>query len=400
MRSFAATMEQAARIYLKPGKEHSLQRKHPWVFSGAIGRIEGEPQDGDTVYVYSAKGDSLGTGHYALGSIAVRIFAFEEVQADETFWVKKISDAALLRGQLGFLDNPETNMFRLVHGEGDGMPGCIIDIYGHTAVIQTHTLGMYRHREVIAQAIVKALPNVVNVYDRGKEKIGQRSNEKVGSYLIGQAEGMDGLEHGCRFLIDWEQGQKTGFFLDQRENRKLLGEMSKGKRVLNTFCYTGGFSIYALRHGALEVHSLDSSQPALDLAREHASINGFDERSHKTICADAVSYMRDLNESYDIIVLDPPAFAKNVGAKHKAIQAYIRINAAAMRNVKSGGFLFTFSCSQVIDTKLFRDSVMAAGIQAGRTMRITHQLHQPADHPVSLFHPEGEYLKGLVIQIL
>ncbi|MFM7813642.1 MAG: class I SAM-dependent rRNA methyltransferase [Flavobacteriales bacterium] len=393
-------MERTARVILKPGKEHSLQRKHPWVFSGAIAQIDGQPIDGSPVGVYSHKGETLGTGHYAQGSIAVRMIAFEEVLADAEFWFEKIAQAVALRRQLGFLDNPNTNMFRLVHGEGDGMPGCIVDVYGHTAVIQTHTEGMFLNREMIAHAIVRALPSVVNVFDRGREKIGQRTNDKQGSYLIGKAEGMDGLEHGCRFLIDWEKGQKTGFFLDQRENRKLLGELSKGKRVLNTFCYTGGFSVYALLNGATEVHSLDSSQSALDLARENASINGFDEQMHRTICADAVGYMRDLNESYDIIVLDPPAFAKNIGAKHKAIQAYIRINAAAMRNVKSGGFLFTFSCSQVIDAKLFRDSVMAAAIQSGRTMRIVHQLHQPADHPISLFHPEGEYLKGLVIQMV
>ena len=285
-------------------------------------------------------------------------------------------------------------------GEGDGLPGLIVDIYGSTAVIQTHSAGMFEQRQIIADAIVKIYGNKISaVYDRGDEKVGGKGTGTQGEYLVGNKQSPSCKEHGCAFDVDWEGGQKTGFFIDQRENRKLLGEFANGKKVLNTFCYTGGFSVNALKAGATLVHSLDSSQKALDLAVVNAKLNGFESPVHDVIKADAVEYMKQLKEDYDIIVLDPPAFAKHLSARHKAVQGYIRINEAAIKQIKPGGIIFTFSCSQVVDKKLFRDSIMAASIQAGRKVRVLHQLHQPADHPVSIYHPEGEYLKGLVIEV-
>ncbi len=401
MNSFAAFNFNMSipKIILKPGKEQSVKRFHPWVFSGAIQNVQGEAHNGDIVEVCDSKGQYLATGHCAEGSITVRIFSFTGYDNPETFWKGKIKNAFDLRAQLGFVDNEFTNIYRLIHAEGDGLPGLIVDIYGATAVIQTHSVGMFELRKTIADAIISVYQGRIKaVYDRGDGKAGQE-NSSVGDYLIGQKESDVCFEHGCSTRIDWEQGQKTGYFIDQRENRKLLGEYSNGKKVLNTFCYTGGFSVYALIAGAELVHSLDSSQKALDLALENVKLNGFDDKKHDVIKADAVEYMKNLKEDYDIIVLDPPAFAKHLSARHKAVQGYIRINEAAIRQIKPGGMIFTFSCSQVIDKKLFRDSVMAAAINAGRRVRILHQLHQPADHPISIFHPEGEYLKGLVIEV-
>jgi 23S rRNA (cytosine1962-C5)-methyltransferase len=394
-------MSSRPKIFLKPGKENSLRRFHPWVFSGAILRAEGEPHDGDIVDVVDAAGKYLGTGHCADGSITVRIFSFDGYDGSESFWFGKIADAYRLREQLGLTDSTSGNIYRLVHAEGDGLPGLIIDIYGCTAVIQAHSVGMYEQRHTIAAAIRQVYGDrILSIYDRGEMKVsGRQDTASVGEYLLGAKESDICLEHGCKFRVDWEGGQKTGYFIDQRENRKLLGEYSKGKKVLNTFCYTGGFSVYALRAGATLVHSLDSSQKALELAHENVELNGFGADRHDVIKADAVEYMKNLREDYDVIVLDPPAFAKHLSARHKAVQGYIRINEAAIRQIKKGGIIFTFSCSQVIDKKLFHDSVMAAAINARRKVRILHQLHQPADHPVSIFHPEGEYLKGLVIEV-
>ncbi len=389
------------QIILKPGKEQSLKRFHPWVFSGAIKGMKGQAHDGDIVEVVDSNGNYLGTGHCADGSIAVRIFTFDKYEGDITFWKAKLQAAYNLRKRLGFADNKETNIYRLVHAEGDGLPGLIIDMYGSVAVIQTHSTGMYDLRATIAEALVEVFEGKLSaIYDKSNEKI-NKGNEQpsTNQYLYGEGGERVCFEHGSKYNVDWVEGQKTGFFIDQRENRKLLGEYSTGKKVLNTFCYTGGFSISALKHGATLAHSLDSSQKALDLADENAKLNGFDSSKHAVIKADAVDYLKNLQEDYDVIVLDPPAFAKHLSARHKAVQGYIRINEAAIKQIKPGGIIFTFSCSQVVDKKLFHDSIMAASIHAGRKVRILHQLHQPADHPVSIYHPEGEYLKGLVLEV-
>jgi 23S rRNA (cytosine1962-C5)-methyltransferase len=388
------------KIILKQGKEQSIRRFHPWVFSGAIDKVEGQAHNGDVVEIFDSKGKYLASGHAAEGSIAVRIFSFDGYDGSQDFWVKKLTAAYELRKKLGFVENPENTIYRLVHAEGDGLPGLIIDIYGETAVIQSHSIGMFNLRKDIADALIKIYGTKLKaVYDRGDGK-STKLAESEGEYLVGKKGNDVCFEHSCQFKIDWELGQKTGYFIDQRENRKLLGEFSKGRKVLNTFCYTGGFSVYALKAGATLVHSLDSSQRALDLANENVALNGFGKDRHDVIKADAVEYMKTLPEDYDVIVLDPPAFAKHLSARHKAVQGYIRINEAAIRKIKSGGIIFTFSCSQVVDKKLFRDSIMAAAINAGRSVRILHQLHQPGDHPISIFHPEGEYLKGLVIEVL
>ena len=389
------------QIILKPGKEQSLKRFHPWVFSGAIKGMKGQAHDGDIVEVVDSNGNYLGTGHCAEGSIAVRIFSFDKYDGSAAFWKGKLQAAYNLRKRLGLTDSKDTNIYRLVHAEGDGLPGLIIDIYGTVAVIQSHSTGMYDLRQTIAEALVAVFEGKLTaVYDKSSEKI-NKGNEQpsANQYLYGEGGEKVCMEYGSKYNIDWIEGQKTGFFIDQRENRKLLGEYSTGKKVLNTFCYTGGFSISALKHGATLAHSLDSSQKALDLAAENATLNGFDTSKHATIKADAVEYLKNLKEDYDVIVLDPPAFAKHLSARHKAVQGYIRINEAAIKQIKPGGIIFTFSCSQVVDKKLFHDSVMAASIHAGRKVRILHQLHQPADHPVSIYHPEGEYLKGLVLEV-
>ena len=393
-------MQVSSRIVLKSGKEHSILRRHPWVFSGAIDRVEGEIHNGDAVEVTDQKGRFLAFGHAAEGSIAVRIFSFEQGELDRAFWKNKVQQAFDLRSKLRIAGDTTTTMYRLIHAEGDGMPGLIVDIYGHTAVIQTHSVGMHELRQLLAEILVE-VAGVTSVYNKSAEKLekngGQRSQDE---YLIGAQSDEICLEHGAKYKIDWETGQKTGFFIDQRESRLLLGQLAKDKKVLNTFCYTGGFSICALNGGAVLAHSLDSSQKALDLTEENLKLNGYDPAVHRTIKADALNYLKNLEEDYDIIVLDPPAFAKHLSARHQAIQAYTRINEAAIRQIKPGGLLFTFSCSQVVDRNLFAGTIMAAAIQAKRNVRILYRLQQPGDHPVSIFHPEGEYLKGLVIEVL
>jgi 23S rRNA (cytosine1962-C5)-methyltransferase len=389
-------------VYLKPGKEQSLMRRHPWVFSGAIAQVTSLPANGDTVQVFSSKQHYLGTGHWSDGSISVRIFSFDPYDAFADFWGGALATAYQLRVKLGLANNDRTTMYRLIHGEGDGLPGLIVDVYDRTAVVQAHSAGMYRSLPAIAQALM-ALPGyaIENVYDKSSDKLRQQTGLEVqNAYLTGNPQNTVCLEHGHRFKIDWEEGQKTGFFIDQRENRFLLGQLSNGKKVLNTFCYSGGFSVFALAEGASEVHSLDSSQKALDLTEENIRLNDLDTRRHKCIKADAVEYLSSIENDYDLIVLDPPAFAKHIGARHKAVQGYMRINEMAIRKIKKGGLLFTFSCSQAVDKQLFHDSITAAALRTGRQARVIYQLHQPADHPVSLYHPEGEYLKGLVIEIL
>jgi 23S rRNA (cytosine1962-C5)-methyltransferase len=389
------------QIVLKPGKDHSLKRFHPWVFSGAIKQINGKVASGDIVEVTNDQGKYLGTGHYAEGSIAVRIFSFEGYEDSAAFWKMKLNAAFLLRKNLGLTGNPSSNIYRLVHAEGDGLPGLIIDIYGATAVIQSHSLGMHKIKPFLVEALQEIYGAALTaVYDKSAEKLQKNSPDFIhDGYLMGSQLDNVCSEYGNKFKIDWEEGQKTGFFIDQRENRKLLGEYSKGKKVLNTFCYTGGFSIFALHEGATLVHSLDSSQKALDLTEENVLLNGFTPEQHKVIKADAVDYFKNLEEDYDIIILDPPAFAKHLSARHKAVQGYLRINEAAFRQIKPGGIVFTFSCSQAVDKELFNHTITAAAINAGRKVRILHQLHQPADHPINIFHPEGEYLKGLVLAV-
>jgi 23S rRNA (cytosine1962-C5)-methyltransferase len=383
-------------LYLKPGKERPIQRFHPWVFSGAIARIDGQITDGDVVFVKDASGNVLGTGHYQKGSITVRLLAFEELPIDADFWFARISQSMAQRKAIGF-PNETTNCYRLIHAEGDGLPGLIVDVYGDTAVVQSHSIGMYRSKADIAQAILKASEgSIKNVYDKSVDALGH-SDENA--FLIGQESPEFVLENGHKFHIDVVQGQKTGFFLDQRDNRELLGKYSFGKKVLNTFCYTGGFSVYALSEGATLVHSVDSSKKAIELTEVNISLNAPFKGKHEAIVADVPEWLKEQNEIYDVIILDPPAFAKHQDARHRAVQAYKRLNRNAMEKIAPNGILFTFSCSQVVDRELFRHTITAAAIESGRRVSILHQLTQPADHPVSIYHPEGEYLKGLVLLV-
>jgi len=391
------------KVTLKPTKEKSLLRKHPWLFSGAIKKIDDNIHDGDIVSIYSNKDKYLATGHYNEGNISVRIFDFNERLINDKFWEEKISKALNLR-KSSILINDSNNVFRLIHAEGDHMPGFICDIYNQVAVFQFHSIGMWKLKELFSEIIQKLLPQIEIIYDKSektlpKKHIDQYSVEN--SYLLKNSElkNTNVLEYGNEFKIDWENGQKTGFFIDQRENRKFLGEISKGKKILNTFCYSGGFSIYALNSGAKEVHSLDSSQKAIDLVDENIDLLKDKNIKHLSILEDAMDFIKDLNNEYDIIVLDPPAFAKHIKVKHKALQGYKRLNIKAIEQIKPNGILFTFSCSQVIDNNLFRHMVLSSAIIAGRNVSILKQLHQPADHPINIFHPESEYLKGLILKV-
>ena len=393
--------EVIAKIFLKPGKEQSLKRFHPWVFSGAIGKSEGNPEEGDVVNVYSADGEFLAMGHCQIGSIAVRILSFDEDKPDFDFWKMKIEKAWNLRKSIGITENAETNVFRLVHAEGDEMPGLIVDFYNGTAVIQMHTTGMFLVREML----VEALKNVVGeqlkaVYDKSAKTLPYKADiSSEDGYLLGEGGETEVLENGLRFRVDWLEGQKTGFFIDQRENRQLVQHFAKNRDVLNMFCYTGGFSFYALKGGARLVHSVDSSAKAIGLAKENVELNFTDDTRHEAFTADAFEFMRDIKNKYDLIILDPPAFAKHRDAVHQALQAYKRINTRAFEQIRSGGIVFTFSCSQVVSREKFREAVFSAAAISGRNVRILHQLTQPADHPVSIYHPEGEYLKGLVLYV-
>ena len=383
-------------IHLQAGKERSLLRFHPWVFSGAISRSEGNLTDGDVVRVKDARGNVLGVGHYQKGSITVRILFFGDTLIDEDFWNQSFERCFAHRRRIGF-PSEKTNIFRLVHAEGDSLPGLIVDVYGSTAVVQCHSHGMFAARNEIAKAIVAQSNGIIkSVYDKSAEAIGKDGGN---SYLIGGPVEEACLENGHQFLVDFITGQKTGFFIDQRDNRELLGRYSKDKTVLNTFCYTGGFSVYALAEGATRVDSVDSSKKAIELTRQNVEVNGFSEEQHQAIVADVLEWLKSNQGEYDVIVLDPPAFAKHQDARHRAVQAYKRINRMAMEQIGPDGLLFTFSCSQVVDRELFRNTVTAAAIEAGREVVILHQLTQPADHPVSIYHPEGEYLKGLVVLV-
>jgi 23S rRNA (cytosine1962-C5)-methyltransferase len=388
------------KIILKRGKEISLIRRHHWVFSGAIHEMSDTLENGNLVDVRSASDRFLGIGHFSQGSIMVRIISFEEREINQDFWNEKIQAAYQLREALGLISNPETNVFRLVHGEGDLLPGLIVDYYNGTAVIQAHHVGMHQHVSDIAKAIKNCFgESLSGVYDKSSETLPKNIGTISNEWVLGAPKTDLVQEHGATYKIDWEKGQKTGFFIDQRENRKLLGSYSKGKKVLNTFCYSGGFSVQALLDGASEVHSVDISSKAIELTEENIGLNATIQGKHESKVADVVKYIREIGEDYDVIVLDPPAFAKNQKARHNAVQAYKRLNGEALKKIKSGGILFTFSCSQVVDKSLFAHTITAAGLESGRKVRILHQLSQPADHPINLFHPETEYLKGLVLYV-
>jgi len=385
-------MKISSTVILKRGKEGSVKRFHPWIFSGAIHSMQGEAENGDWVKVTDTSNRVLGFGHYQTGTIAVRVLSFAVAIQDDEFWEQKISAAYHQRFATGVI-SADTNAFRLIHGEGDGLPGLIIDVYNGVAVMQAHSTGMHRDRLAIANAVKATAGDSISAVYYKSLSTGTESE-----YLLGMAVSPHViLEHGNKFYVDWAEGQKTGFFLDQRENRKLLGSLSKGKTVLNTFCYTGGFSIYALHAGAKQVHSVDASEKAIDLTRRNIELNGFSSVEQECFNADTFDFLKESKASYDLIILDPPAFAKHKDAKHQAMKGYQRLNAEAMRRIQPGGIIFTFSCSQVVDRQLFYDTVVSAAIQSGREIKVLHHLSQPADHPVSLYHPEGEYLKGLVL---
>lgn len=389
------------KIWLNKGKEQSVLRRHPWIFSGAVRKAEDGLQEGDLVAVYSSQNQLLGVGHFQPGNIAVRIFEFGPAEVDALFWRQKIGQACALRKQLGLVDSKDTTAYRLVFAEGDSLPGLIVDVYGSTAVMQCHTLGMWRVRHELADALFAVAEGKINaIYDKSAETLPAGITDAANGYLIGEGAGSDVvLENGVNFKVDWVGGQKTGFFLDQRENRALLGQYSDGKRVLNTFCYTGGFSVYALQAGATEVHSVDVSAKAVALTDENVGLNSGANR-HESFAMDTFVYLKEKGADYDVIILDPPAFAKRMNVRHNALMGYKRLNYEAIKHIRPGGILFTFSCSGVVDKQLFQNTVMAAAIEAGRPVKVLHQLSQPADHPFSLYHSEGEYLKGLALQVL
>lgn len=395
------------RVVLNKGKDQSLKRFHPWVFSGAINKIEGDPQEGDVVEVYSREGEFLGCGHYQIGTITVRILSFVRCKIDEDFWYHAIGAAYKVREAIGLTNSGCTNTYRLVHGEGDFLPGLIIDIYHTTAVIQAHSAGMFLAKEEIATALARVYGNrLTAVYDKSSGTAPFKAGlELSDGYVFRKGEEGDAmntgrdtvLENGNKFMVNWVEGQKTGFFLDQRDNRELVKQYSNAKRVLNLFCYTGGFSIYALNGGALEVDSVDSSKRAMEMVTENVTLNGYSGK-HTSYCEDAIEFMRNCEAGkYDLMIVDPPAFAKHRGALDNALRAYKRLNALAIEKIAPGGILFTYSCSQVVDKQNFALAVFSAAAQTGRKVRILHRLTQPADHPVNIYHPEGEYLKGLVL---
>jgi 23S rRNA (cytosine1962-C5)-methyltransferase len=394
-------MEKGLKIILKKGKEQSVKRLHPWIFSGAIRKISGTPSEGEVVEVFSDQDEYLATGHYQIGSIAVRIFSFCQVEPDYSFWNTKIEKAYRLRQQLNLAGNPITNVYRLVNGEGDGMPGLIIDYYNGIVVMQMHSIGMYRIRHQLVEILLKLYGDqLISVYDKSESTIPYKAGLEIKNcFLLGDQHLITVAENNCVFMVDVREGQKTGFFIDQRDNRNLLSTYCAGKKVLNVFCYTGGFSVYAARNHAGMVHSVDSSAPAIEMTNKNIALNNIPPGIHRSFCTDAFSYLKDIKDQYDLIVLDPPAFAKHQDALQNALQAYKRINQAAMEQIRPGGILFTFSCSQVVSRENFRKAVFAAAANARRSAGILHQLEQPPDHPVSIFHPEGEYLKGLVLYV-
>ena len=389
------------KLYLKPGKEESLKRFHPWVFSGAIARVEGEPEEGEIVDVYTSKKEFIACGHFQIGSIAVRVLTFRQEEIGHGFWKRRLEVALDLRRSLGLVDNPENNTYRLVHGEGDNLPGLIIDVYGQTAVMQAHSAGMHVYRMDIADALGEVMGDIVkHIYYKSETTLPFKADlGPENGFIKGGSPENVALENGLKFHVDWLKGQKTGFFVDQRENRHLLERYSKGRNVLNMFCYTGGFSFYAMRGGANLVHSVDSSAKAIDLTNQNVELNFPGDQRHQAFAEDAFKYLDRMGDQYDLIILDPPAFAKHRDALRNALRGYSKLNAKAFEKIKPGGILFTFSCSQVVDKKDFRNAVFTAAAQSGRSVRILHQLTQPGDHPVNIYHPEGEYLKGLVLYV-
>ena len=388
-------------IYLKRGKEESLRRFHPWVFSGAIQKMDEGISEGSLVRVLSEKGDFIAVGHYQIGSIAVRVLSFRDIQIDDDFWESRLESALQMRLALGIADNPQNNTYRLVHGEGDNLPGLVIDCYGPTAVMQAHSAGIHLCRKSIAACLVRVMGNrIQHVYYKSettlpfKAELGQENG-----FIVGSSDDNTAIENGLKFHVDWLRGQKTGFFVDQRENRSLLESYARDKSVLNMFCYTGGFSFYAMRGGAKLVHSVDSSAKAIELTNANVELNFPGDTRHQAFCEDAFRFLDRAADKYDLIILDPPAFAKHRAALHNALKGYTRLNRVALEGIKKGGILFTFSCSQVVTKEHFRNAVFTAAAQSGRKVRILHQLHQPADHPVNIYHPEGEYLKGLVLYV-
>ena len=393
-------------ITLRKGKDQSLRRFHPWIFSGAIAQKDDEINEGELVRILSAEGEFMGVGHYQIGSIAVRMLSFDDETIDDAFWARRLAAAYAMRKSLGVMRS-DNDMYRLVHGEGDQLPGLIIDIYGPAAVMQAHSVGMYRQRQEIADALKALMLELQCIYYKSDTTLPYKAGlSDESGFLLGSPMELIAKENGLSFYIDWLKGQKTGFFLDQRDNRSLIERYAKGRRVLNMFCYTGGFSVYALRGGAEIVHSIDSSERAVEVTDRNVALNFPDCKCHQSFATDAFKFLSSIGESeaamvndYDLIVLDPPAFAKHRDALHNALKGYTRLNAKAMQVIKPGGILFTFSCSQAVNKDQFRLAVFTAAAQSHRFVRILHQLHQPADHPINIYHPEGEYLKGLVLQI-
>ena len=389
-------------LYLKRGKEESLRRFHPWIFSGAIHHFDYQPSEGDLVRVLTSEGEFIAVGHWQVGSIAVRVLSFDDEPIGEGFWLRRLQVALDVRRCIGVADNPQNDTFRLVHGEGDNLPGLVIDIYGPTAVVQAHSVGMHVARYQIAEALKKVMGDgLKNIFYKSettlpfKAELGQENG-----FLLGGSPDDVAVENGLKFHIDWLRGQKTGFFVDQRDNRSLLERYSRGRSVLNMFCYTGGFSVYALRGGAQLVHSVDSSAKAVELVNANVALNFPGDTRHEAFAEDAFKFLQQMEQgAYDLIILDPPAFAKHKDALHNALKGYTRLNLRAFEKIRHGGILFTFSCSQAVSKDQFRTAVFTAAAQSGRSVRILHQLHQPADHPVNIYHPEGEYLKGLVLYV-
>ena len=390
------------KVYLKPKKEESLLRFHPWVFSGAIARVEGNPEEGEVVEVYTSDKQYIATGHYQIGSIAVRVLSFKKEEINHDFWVRRLTVARDLRKALRLIGTENNNACRLVHGEGDNLPGLIIDLYDHTAVMQAHSAGMHIYRHEIAEALKEVMGDTVqNIYYKSETTLPFKADlqSTENGFLLGGSTENVAMENGLLFHVDWLKGQKTGFFVDQRDNRALLEHYSLGRNVLNMFCYTGGFSFYAMRGGARLVHSVDSSAKAIDLTRANVELNFPGDTRHEAFAEDAFKYLDRMGGEYDLIILDPPAFAKHRGALRNALRGYTKLNAKAFEKIRPGGILFTFSCSQVVSKQDFRNAVFTAAAQSGRSVRIMHQLTQPADHPVNIYHPEGEYLKGLVLYV-
>lgn len=388
-------------LYLRRGKEDSLKRFHPWIFSGAVHHIEGEPEEGEVVRVFTADGSFIAVGHWQIGSIAVRVLDFEDRNIDADYWVERLKVAVDMRRSIGLFGRSDNDTYRLVHGEGDCLPGLVVDVYGKTAVMQAHSVGMHMSRHDIAAAIVAATDGMVeNVYYKSETTLPFKADlGQENGFILGGSDENIAIENGLKFHIDWLRGQKTGFFVDQRDNRSLLEQYSKGRSVLNMFCYTGGFSVYAMRGGAKLVHSVDSSAKAIDLTNNNIALNFPGDNRHEAFAEDAFKYLDAMGGNYDLIILDPPAFAKHRDALRQALKGYSRLNAKAFEKIKPGGILFTFSCSQVVSKDHFRTAVFTAAAQSGRRVRILHQLHQPADHPINIYHPEGEYLKGLLLYV-